>query len=203
MGSNVENISNGKALPRFLIIGAGSRGNHYAQAIVESKIGVVASVADPIVSKRQSLGKRFIWGNNEKQRNQEFDSWQDYLQYEQNRRKQESSGHHVLPGFDGIFVCTLDHTHKEVITSLAPLNLHIMAEKPLATTLQDCIDIYQSVKPLGEPQTVFSIGHVLRYSPFNMQLRELLLEDKVIGDVLSIEHTEPVGWWHFSHSYVR
>lgn len=36
-----------------------------------------------------------------------------------------------------------------------------------------------------------------------MMLRDLVLERKVIGDVLSIEHTEPVGWWHFSHSYVR
>lgn len=36
-----------------------------------------------------------------------------------------------------------------------------------------------------------------------MLLRELLLEKEVVGDVLSIEHVEPVGWWHFSHSYVR
>ncbi|OCL05688.1 hypothetical protein AOQ84DRAFT_366434 [Glonium stellatum] len=36
-----------------------------------------------------------------------------------------------------------------------------------------------------------------------MLLRELLLEREVVGDVLSIEHVEPVGWWHFSHSYVR
>ena len=50
---------------------------------------------------------------------------------------------------------------------------------------------------------VFGICHVLRYSPHNMLLRELLLEKEVVGDVLSIEHVEPVGWWHFSHSYVR
>jgi predicted dehydrogenase len=36
-----------------------------------------------------------------------------------------------------------------------------------------------------------------------MMLRHLVLEKDVIGDVLSIEHVEPVGWWHFSHSYVR
>jgi hypothetical protein len=34
-------------------------------------------------------------------------------------------------------------------------------------------------------------------------LRHLVLDKEVIGDVLSIEHVEPVGWWHFSHSYVR
>lgn len=36
-----------------------------------------------------------------------------------------------------------------------------------------------------------------------MLLRHLVRERNIIGDVLSIEHVEPVGWWHFSHSYVR
>jgi hypothetical protein len=36
-----------------------------------------------------------------------------------------------------------------------------------------------------------------------MLLRKLLVEEEVVGEVLSIEHVEPVGWWHFSHSYVR
>jgi hypothetical protein len=52
-------------------------------------------------------------------------------------------------------------------------------------------------------EPVFGICHVLRYSPHNMMLRHMVLEEEVIGDVLSIEHVEPVGWWHFSHSYVR
>jgi len=77
----------------------------------------------------------------------------------------------------------------------------------LATSLQDCVQIYKSLLPdLPEkttPGTLFSIGHVLRYSPHNMLLRKLLLEDKVIGEIMSINHTEPIGWWHFTHSYVR
>lgn len=108
-------------------------------------------------------------------------------------------------GVDGVFVCTLDETHMEIITALAPLGYHIMSEKPLATTLQDCLKIYRSLQPpdTSSPRAIFSIGHVLHYSPHNMLLRRLLLEEEVIGDILSIEHTEPVGWWHFSHSYVR
>jgi len=75
-----------------------------------------------------------------------------------------------------------------------------MCEKPLATTLGDCLSMYGA---LANQDTIFAIGHVLRYSPHNILLRKLLLEDRVIGDVLSVEHTEPVGWWHFTHSYVR
>ena len=192
-------------LPSFLVIGAGSRGNAYARAVFDSGIGQIASVADPIASKRQSLGRKYIWKNGNRQEDQEFNTWQDYLRYEHVRRKRESAGEKVLAGFDGVFVCTLDHTHIEIITAIAPLGLHIMSEKPLATTLQDCISIYKALKPpQSEPvKTIFSIGHVLRYSPHNMLLRKLVLEDHAIGEVLSIEHTEPVGWWHFAHSYVR
>lgn len=49
---------------------------------------------------------------------------------------------------------------------------------------------------------IFGMGHVLRYTPHNIQLRELL-EHKIIGDMVSISHTEPVGHAHFAHSYVR
>lgn len=108
---------------------------------------------------------------------------------------------------DAAFICVLDELHKEVIVGLKPLGLHIMCEKPLATKLADCVEIYKAMLPdypqKKQPEKIFSIGHVLRYSPHNMMLRKLLLEERVIGDVLSLNHTEPVGWWHFTHSYVR
>ena len=191
--------------PRLLIIGAGSRGHAYARAVSESTHGIVVSVAEPVQSKRTSLGKKYIWSNGVREEDQEFDEWKDYLRYETVRRKREHAGEKVLPGFDGVFICVQDALHAEVITGLAPLGLHMMSEKPLATNLQDCLKIYRTLQPKGSdgPHALFSIGHVLRYSPHNILLRKLLLEDKAIGDIISIEHTEPVGWWHFSHSYVR
>ncbi|MCJ1431424.1 hypothetical protein MMC27_000777 [Xylographa pallens] len=192
---------------RLLIIGAGSRGNAYAKAVTSSTTAIIAAVAEPITFRRKALGKKYIWYNGHREDGQEFEDWKAFLKYEITRRKRVEAGESetVLPGFDGLFVCTLDETHVEIITALAPLGMHIMSEKPLATTLNDCLAIYRSLKTpsLEQPQAVFSIGHVLRYSPHNMLLRKLLLEDGIIGDVISIEHTEPVGWWHFSHSYVR
>ena len=202
----VESLSNTCPL-RLLIIGAGSRGNAYAKAVTSSTSAIIAAVAEPIVFKREALGKKYIWYNGKRQDDQEFEDWKAFLEYETTRRERIKAGESetVLPGFDGLFVCTLDETHVEIITALAPLGMHIMSEKPLATTLTDCLKIYRSLKPPGleQPIAVFSIGHVLRYSPHNMLLRKLLLEDEIVGDVISIEHTEPVGWWHFSHSYVR
>ena len=193
-------------LPRVLIIGAGSRGNAYARAVKESGVGIVAAVAEPVDYKRALFGSKYIWPGAESQPEQEFSDWRLFLQWETRRRKDAAAGNRVPPGVDAVFICVLDEQHAQVITSLSPLGLHIMCEKPLATTLQDCLSIYRSMLP-SDPNTkqraVFCIGHVLRYSPHNMLLRKLVVDDQVIGDVMSIEHTEPVGYWHFSHSYVR
>ena len=126
------------------------------------------------------------------------------MAYETARRERAARGEAVPPGVDGAFICVLDEAHRDVVVALAPLNLHVMCEKPLATTLRDCTDMYRAIRPApGREGRVFSIGHVLRYSPHNTLLRRLLVEDRVVGDVCSVEHTEPVGWWHYTHSYVR
>lgn len=191
--------------PRFLIIGAGSRGNAYARAVTQSTRGIVVAVAEPIRYKRETLGKKYIWGQSQPSGGQSFEDWRQFVEFEQDRREKAGRGHLMPLGIDAVFVCTLDETHAEIITGLSPLGLHIMSEKPLATTLDDCLKIYRSIQPVQSkaPTSIFSIGHVLRYSPHNILLRRLLLENDVIGDILSVEHTEPVGWWHFAHSYVR
>lgn len=186
--------------PRFLIIGAGSRGHAYAKNISPFTNGLLVSVCDPLPFARKELGEKYIWGpGNTPSAGQSFAFWPDFVAYEDHRRIRASRGEKVPEGVDGVFVCVQDELHKPVILGLAHLNLHIMCEKPLATNLQDCIDIYRSINPAR----IFSIGHVLRYSPHNVLLRKLLLVDKVVGDICSVNHTEPVGYWHFAHSFVR
>jgi predicted dehydrogenase len=190
--------------PRILIIGAGSRGNAYARAVGRSTNGILVAVAEPIAYKRQRLGEAYIWGKTGPSIGQSFEGWKEFLKFEVERREKAGRGEEVPEGVDAVFICTLDEQHVEVIVGLAELELHVMCEKPLATTLADCVKIYNVLRPKGGKQKkIFSIGHVLRYSPHNMLLRKLLLENRVVGEVLSVNHTEPVGWWHFTHSYVR
>jgi predicted dehydrogenase len=191
--------------PRILIIGAGSRGGSYARAIISASNGYVAAVAEPLEFKRRQFGRKYIWGVEEPEEGMEFEGWEHFIKWETERRNRKNRGEHVPKGVDGVMVCTLDETHVEIITRLAPLNLHILSEKPLATTLDDCLRIYTSLSPApaSSPAALFAVGHVLRYSPYNILLRKLLREDNVIGEIISVEHTEPIGWWHFAHSYVR
>lgn len=196
--------------PRLLVIGAGSRGQAYAHAVNLSTNGRVVAVAEPHPFKRAQFVKNYVSSadGGAGRGDVEFESWTDFIRYEKDRRRRAAAGEPNVPqGVDGVFVCVLDEMHREVVVALAALGgLHIMCEKPLATRLDDCVEMYRALRDnvdaRGE-QCVFSIGHVLRYSPHNMVLRRLLLEERVIGDILSIVHTEPVGWWHFTHSYVR
>ncbi|KAF1830705.1 streptomycin biosynthesis protein StrI [Decorospora gaudefroyi] len=207
--------------PRVLIIGAGSRGTAYAQATLSSTNTIVAAVCEPNDYKRAEFGRKFVWADqNEALAGQSFSHWKEWRDYELKRRERDTAGHAVGKGIDAVFVCVLDEMHEEVVCGIADLGVHICCEKPMSTRLDSCMRMYKALKSTsvdsgngcgngsgqGEAKgkgTIFGICHVLRYSPHNMLLRHLVLEKDVIGDVLSIEHVEPVGWWHFSHSYVR
>jgi predicted dehydrogenase len=47
-----------------------------------------------------------------------------------------------------------------------------------------------------------AICHVLRYTPATRLVRALI-ESGRIGELVAVQHLEPIGWWHFAHSYVR
>ncbi|KAL5045627.1 hypothetical protein BDW71DRAFT_183579 [Aspergillus fruticulosus] len=196
----------------FLIIGAGSRGNAYARAITSSTPARIGAVAEPDPYKRRRLGQQYIWGDKVPKTGEEFDGWESWIEYETERRRRQQANAsadqvgeiEVERGADGVLICTLDETHILVLKALAKANLldlHVLCEKPLALSLDDCLSVYAAYT--RQPRSIFSIGHVLRYSPHNLLLRRLVREEKVIGDIVSVEHTEPVGYWHFAHSYVR
>ncbi len=192
-------------LPRVVVIGAGSRGNAYSKAVCAEGLGTIVAVAEPNAFKRRAFGKKYIW-DDKPAPGQEFIGWKEYVLCENNKRATGADNQDaVLPGADTAFICVLDEMHVEVIKALAPLNMHILCEKPLATKLDDCLTISRFLAgPTGEEQKrIFCVGHVLRYSPMNMLLKRLLVEQVAIGDIISMEHTEPIGWWHFTHSYVR
>jgi predicted dehydrogenase len=206
--------------PRILIIGAGSRGTSYAHAITSCSNASIVSICEPNAHKNSSFVRQFIAPSGVPAFGQSFTSWEDWVQYEKDRRESTRTGKGLtgVGGFkgvevDAVFVCVLDELHERVVTGIVNglgSGVSICVEKPLSVDLSSCISIYNALSDAGrnsgdegKKESVFGICHVLRYSPHNMLLRELVLEKEVIGEVMSVEHVEPVGWWHFSHSYVR
>jgi predicted dehydrogenase len=49
---------------------------------------------------------------------------------------------------------------------------------------------------------IFAVGHVLRYTRYTRSLKKMI-QQGAVGDIVSIQHLENVGWWHQAHSFVR
>ncbi|MEM7386633.1 MAG: Gfo/Idh/MocA family oxidoreductase, partial [Verrucomicrobiota bacterium] len=100
---------------------------------------------------------------------------------------------------DVAVIAVQDALHAEVAVPLAGKGYHLLLEKPMATTEEDCRAIVEAVV---EARVLMSVGHVLRYTPYTKKVKEVL-DSGSIGELVSVQHLEPVGFWHQAHSFVR
>ena len=96
-------------------------------------------------------------------------------------------------------IATQDTEHAEPAAALAEIGYHVLLEKPMAATEPDATRIVEAARTAG---VVLAVCHVLRYTPYARRLGRIL-DSGLLGDVVTVEHLEPVGWWHQAHSYVR
>jgi predicted dehydrogenase len=163
------------------IIGAGMRGEAYAQyALERPDLAKVVAVAEPREFQRQRMAQAHaIAAENV------FCSWE------------EVAAKPCLA--DAAIIATQDQLHLAPMLALAPKGYAILMEKPMATSLAECERIVACATAYGN---IFAVCHVLLYTDFTVRLKKLL-DSGLIGDVVSIQHLEPVGWWHQAHSFVR
>lgn len=57
---------------------------------------------------------------------------------------------------DAIFICVMDQMHAELVTAFSEQGYHIFCEKPMATTVEDCVKMVKDVKQSGK---IFGVGH--------------------------------------------
>jgi predicted dehydrogenase len=89
--------------------------------------------------------------------------------------------------------------HVGPAVAFAELGYHILLEKPMAVSAKACRQIEAAVT---KANVLLCVCHVLRYTPYTAKMVELIRKG-VIGDIINVMHLEPVGSWHFAHSYVR
>ncbi len=100
---------------------------------------------------------------------------------------------------DVAFICTMDRIHYGDSIAALKLGYDLLLEKPISPILSECREIEKVAKSLGRKVVVC---HVLRYTIFYQQIKNLISEGK-IGDVVNIQAAEQVGFWHQAHSFVR
>ncbi|HEY4651120.1 MAG TPA: Gfo/Idh/MocA family oxidoreductase [Pontibacter sp.] len=100
---------------------------------------------------------------------------------------------------DAVIISTPDNMHYEPCMKALALGYDILLEKPIAPTEKECRDILKMAKKTGR---IVAVCHVLRYAPYFVKMKELIAEG-AIGEVISVQHFEPIEHMHMAHSYVR
>ncbi len=92
------------------------------------------------------------------------------------------------PEISWVMVMSPNWKHKEQVVDSFKAGKNVFAEKPLATTIEDCQAIYEARKESGR---LFATGFVLRYAPLYRKLRELL-DSGAYGRIVSIDANENI-----------
>lgn len=100
---------------------------------------------------------------------------------------------------DAILICTQDRMHFAPAMAAMAKGYHVLLEKPMAVTPEECITLGATAAKSGR---LLLICHVLRYTPFFQTLKRVLDEGR-IGRLICIQHNENVGYYHYAHSFIR
>jgi Oxidoreductase family, NAD-binding Rossmann fold/Oxidoreductase family, C-terminal alpha/beta domain len=164
-----------------ITLGAGSRGNVYGNYALEfpDQLDIIG-VAEPIPIRNQ----RYTDKHKIKDENR-FKTWEDVFK---------------KPKFaDAVIISTPDDLHYAPCIEALKLGYDVLLEKPIAPTEQECRDILAMAQKTGR---IVAVCHVLRYAPYFIKIRSLI-QSGAIGEIISVQHLEPIEHIHMSHSFVR
>jgi len=91
------------------------------------------------------------------------------------------------PEVDALIICTPNYTHIDVVRVAAKSGKHILTEKPLATTIEDALEITQIAESY---EAVFQVGLQYRYKTISVESIHEVFDRKSIGDVKMVSMQE-------------
>lgn len=165
----------------FAVLGAGGRGKLFSDWIAgRPDVGKVVAVAEPDPQRREAVAAR----HNIEPRFQ-FARWEDLL---------------AQPRLADVVINTLmDRLHAPAAIPALQQGYHMLLEKPMATTLEECRAIDAARR---KHNRIVSVCHSLRYHNIISQVKQLLASG-AIGDLVTFDLIEGVSPVHQAHSFVR
>lgn len=172
--------TNGKQVTA-IILGAGNRGRNYAgYARRYPESFKIVGVAEPSEARRNSMGKNYSIPEENR-----------FIDYNELFKKPKLA--------DAVVISTPDNLHYEPCMKALELGYDVLLEKPIAPTERECRAILRQAEKYNR---VVAVCHVLRYAPYFIALKEYI-KSGAIGDLVSVQHMEPIKFAHMAHSYVR
>ncbi|MFM7068537.1 MAG: Gfo/Idh/MocA family protein, partial [Actinomycetes bacterium] len=165
-----------------VVVGAGDRGyDSYARLFLdEPDQGRIVAVAEPDAGRRDRFADRYSVAGSAC-----FDSWKELF----DRPKMA----------DFALIATGDRYHVEPTLAAIAAGYHVLLEKPMALAEDDCERIVEAADAAG---VTLGVCHVYRFSHLFAELHRLVAAGAV-GDVVTVQQSENVSFWHYAHSYVR
>ncbi len=164
-----------------ITLGAGSRGNVYGGYAVEypEQLDIVG-VAEPIPIRQERYAALHAIPDDRR-----FETWEHVFE---------------RPKFaDAVIITTPDDLHYGPCMQALDMGYDVLLEKPISPSERECRDILARTRETGR---IVAVCHVLRYAPYFIRLRGLV-QSGAIGEVVSVQHLEPIQVVHMTHSYVR
>ena len=166
---------------RLAIVGAGIRGMTYGRESVRIGEAVITALAEPREGRRRLAAAEFGVAAD-----RAVADWRELAD---------------RPDLDvdAVVVSTPDRQHTEPALAFLARGLPLLLEKPMAPTPEEARSIAEAAE---RASVMVCVAHVLRYSAYTAAIKAIL-GSGALGEVVSVEHLEPVGWWHHAHSFVR
>ncbi|MBL7826816.1 MAG: Gfo/Idh/MocA family oxidoreductase [Saprospiraceae bacterium] len=164
-----------------ITLGAGNRGNVYGNfALSYADELDIVGVAEPIPVRNERYAQKHKIPDSNR-----FTTWEHVFQQ---------------PKFaDAVIISTPDHLHYGPCMAALKAGYDVLLEKPISPSEKECRDILNLAKKTGR---IVAVCHVLRYAPYFVKLREIM-QSGAVGEIISIQHLEPIEHIHMSHSFVR
>lgn len=130
-----------------LATGNSRHGQTYAQyALDEPEKCRVVAIAEPRPNTQQNFSAA-----HRIDQNLIFNTWQEL--HAASAQTIKTTGRRLA---DAVIVTVLDRMHLEVVLAFAEQGYHILCEKPMATSLDDCFKMEAAIKNAG---IIFGMGH--------------------------------------------
>ncbi|MBI3830438.1 MAG: Gfo/Idh/MocA family oxidoreductase [Planctomycetes bacterium] len=164
-----------------VIVGCGGRGHGYGTFALNfpHEMKVVA-IAEPDEARRERMQKE-----HKLPAERCFKSWDELYAKGQ-----------LAPG---LINGTMDLDHTKSTLGALDTGYHVLLEKPIATTPEECL---QLVHKSEDTKKILTICHTMRYTPFSFAMHDVIKSGR-LGEIITIEHKENVAFWHMAHSFVR